>query len=117
MPNWNIVHGEGSEHERAFLTYLRVLGKDLPDPEREYEFASERRYRFDFAWPERMVAVEIDGGTRMVGGGRHGGDGDREKLNLAASKGWRVLRFSGDMLATDPAGCFDILRITLGDAR
>lgn len=80
----------------------------------EYRF-SERQFRFDFAWPidDVKVAVEIDGGNWMVvdgkAVGRHGKNRDYEKLNIAASLGWRVMRFSPDMLKKDPIGCVEIV--------
>lgn len=61
-------------------------------------------WRFDFAWPEQRIAVEIEGvcvrkdsagATQM--GGRHaniqGFKDDCEKYAWAAVMGWRVLRF------------------------
>lgn len=60
----------------------------------EYRFHPQRRWRFDLAWPAHRVAVEVDGGQWMAGGGRHNTDADREKLNAAAIAGWRVLRYS-----------------------
>jgi len=83
-----------SRLEETFATQVRALR--LEDPEREYRFASPRRWRFDFAWPDRMLAVEIDGGTYV--NGRHnraaGFQADCEKMNAAAMAGWRVLRFT-----------------------
>lgn len=74
----------------------------LPAWVEEHQFAVSigRRWRFDFAWPDRMLAVEIDGGA--FSGGRHTrGTGfveDCRKLNAATLMGWRVLRFtSGDL--------------------
>lgn len=73
----------------------------------EYPFDKEigRKHRFDWALPELRVAVEIDGGGWKPHGGRHGTDKDREKLNIAASMGWLVFRFSEVMLEADPVGC------------
>lgn len=71
--------------------------------EQEYRFHPERRWRFDFALPEKMIAIEIDGGNRLAvvsrGGravavGRHTADADYEKLCEAAILGWRILRFT-----------------------
>ena len=60
-------------------------------------------WRFDFAWPGYMVAVEVDGNAHHVmGGGRHMQDGDLTKLNNAAVLGWTVFRFSPGMLKEDP---------------
>lgn len=94
-----------SNLERTFLTRWRQLAPDAPEPEQEYLFALKamgRRWRFDFAWPDSLVAVEIDGGQWTPHGGRHNTDADREKLNAAAALGWRVMRFSGSMLRSDP---------------
>jgi hypothetical protein len=67
-----------------------------PLPVREYKFHPIRKWRFDLAWPERRVAVELDGGTWS--GGRHtrgsGYQKDCEKLNTAVRGGWRVLRYT-----------------------
>jgi very-short-patch-repair endonuclease len=60
----------------------------------EYRFDDERRWRFDFAWPEKRVALEVEGGAWV--GGRHnraaGFQADAEKYNAAAAAGWRVFR-------------------------
>lgn len=102
-----------SDLERIFEGYLALLGKDLPAGEREYRFHATRRWRFDWAWPDKRLAVEIDGGQWVRGGGRHNSDNDREKMNAAAVAGWRVLRFSGGMLKKDPIGCVGTLRRAL----
>ena len=71
---------------------------ELPQPQREFKFHLSRRWRFDFAYPEHLLAIEVDGGQWQSHGGRHSRDTDREKLNAAAVLGWRVLRYSGAML-------------------
>ena len=72
---------------------------------REYVFAPPRKWRFDFAWPQFQVAVEVEGGSFV--GGRHGrGPGfakDCEKYNTATVMGWRVLRVTPRMLADGTA--------------
>lgn len=103
-----------SHIERSMVYYLRVIGTGLPEAVREYRFHPVRRWRFDFAYPEYMVAVECDGGQWAPYGGRHARDTDREKLNAAASLGWRVLRFSGEMLTKDPQKCVEVIAQTLG---
>ena len=84
----------------------RILAAKLPAPVREYKFSESRRWKFDFAWPERMIAVEIEGGIWSAG--RHTrGIGfvlDCQKYNAAAIAGWRVLRYTTsnlDDLITD----------------
>ena len=74
----------------------------LPEPEPEYRFAPPRRWRFDWAWPEQMVAVEREGGVWTQG--RHcrprGYKADMVKYSEAAIRGWCVLRFATEDLAT-----------------
>lgn len=106
-----------------------------PEPVTQLKFAKDkedRNFRFDFAWPEARVAVEIDGGTTgrlvkchrcgetlrsrkangqpgkpmMVPMASHGSaeaiQRDCEKANLAAELGWAVLRFTRKDLDARP---------------
>jgi very-short-patch-repair endonuclease len=84
-----------ADRERWELLLLHQLrAARVPAPEREYRFHATRKWRFDFAWPEVRLAVEVDGGTWT--GGRHTrGKGYREdcvKMADALLAGWRVLR-------------------------
>ena len=77
--------------------------------EREYRFHESRRWRFDVAWPDVKVAVELDGGE-WVRGRHHRALGyakDAEKLNAACSLGWRVFRFTTSMLKADGQACVE----------
>lgn len=90
---------------------LRVHAPDLhAEMVREYKIVPERKFRADFAHPGSRVLIEVDGGQWAARGGRHNQDSDREKLNLAAVGGWRVLRFSSEMLASDPFGVIETIR-------
>jgi len=84
---------------------MHAKASRLPEPEREHRFAPPRRWRFDFAWPARMIAVEIEGGVWT--GGRHtrgtGFEADAEKYNTAALMGWKVFRFTGGMVKSGAA--------------
>jgi very-short-patch-repair endonuclease len=93
-----------------FLHYWRLIAQ-RPEPEREYRFDAciGRKHRFDFAFVAELVAVEVDGGTWAPHGGRHATDADREKGNLAASLGWRMLHFSPKQLKDDPAYCVELV--------
>ena len=46
---------------------LHIRANELPEPEREYRFAPPRRWRFDFAWPAAMLALEVEGGVWSTG--------------------------------------------------
>lgn len=68
----------------------------LPLPTLEHRFHGERKWRFDFAWLEKKIAVEVEGG--VYSGGRHvrgkGFEDDAIKYNQAQMLGWRVFRYS-----------------------
>lgn len=78
----------------------------LPEPVPEHRFHPTRKWRFDWAWPAHMLALEIDGGVWT--GGRHtrgkGYVGDMEKLNEAQLLGWTVLRITPDQVYTAMPG-------------
>lgn len=87
------------------LLELQIEQRALPVYEREHAFANSigRRWRFDFAWPQHKLAVEIEGlvvmriGGELVCKGRHasisGFKDDCEKYAWAVVFGWRVMRF------------------------
>lgn len=97
--------------ERIFPFVVAAAG--LPAPIAEYRFSTERRWRFDFAWPEFHVALEMEGGVWL--GGRHvRGSGflkDMEKYNAAVIAGWRVLRCTPSTLTV--AATMDMLGAVL----
>ena len=63
----------------------------------EYRFDPVRRWRLDFAFPDRRIGIEIEGGGWVQG--RHsrgdGLEGDCDKGNALTLAGWRLLRFTG----------------------
>lgn len=67
---------------------------------REYRFMPGRRYRFDFCWPEKMLAIELNGGIWT--GGRHtrgkGYESDCLKTLEAVLLGWRVIPATPSMV-------------------
>lgn len=84
--------------------------RNLPAFESQFYFAKSigRRWKFDVAFPEFKVAVEIEGlvvrriNGQLVAGGRHATvTGFREdciKYASAALLGWQVLRFEQGMV-------------------
>lgn len=86
----------------------------VPAPVLQHRFAAHlgRNYRFDFAWPEKLLAVEVDGGRWLV---RRGKDGvpipvgrhnhleDYRKRNLAARLGWRMMSFMPEQIRSGEA--------------
>lgn len=65
----------------------------FPDPATELLFHPKRKWRFDYAWEEQKLALEVHGGIHS--GGRHtrgrGFVEDRAKMNEATLLGWTVL--------------------------
>lgn len=114
-----------SKAEEMLALHLHITG--LPW-EREYRFAAMatggtgrgvrqrlrdaglRDWRFDFALPDRLIAVEVEGGAWLSergGKSRHtsgaGFAGDLRKYDAAARLGWYVYRCDPRMIRTGRA--------------
>jgi hypothetical protein len=94
-----------SKGEETFALQCRVYHFT---PVREYKFAEGigRKWAFDFAFPDEMVAIEIEGGT-SYGKSRHsrgiGFEGDCEKYNCATRLGWKIYRYTTEMVTRGDA--------------
>lgn len=85
----------------------------IPEPTTEYKFHQTRRWRLDFAWVEKKVAIEVNGGT-WISGRHNRGNGyinDMEKMNALQMLGWRVLQFTPQQLVSNTP--FEMLQILL----
>lgn len=92
-----------SRGEEAFWLHCRIHGLT---PEREYCFHLTRKWRFDFCFPTEKIGVEIEGVGRFTFGRHQQKDGytkDLEKYNAATLAGWRVLRYSTEMVESGTA--------------
>jgi very-short-patch-repair endonuclease len=104
-----------SQWEEALL--LQIRAAQLPLPLREQPVAAGLGYRFDFLFKEAgmaPLAIEVDGG-RWTGGRHQTGKGFGEdcfKLDLAALQGYRVLRFTAEMIESGQA--LEMIEIALG---
>ena len=100
---------------KARLVELGMTPRHQEHPDGEVLVVPGRRYRFDWAIPELLVAVEIDGGNymarwskkakRCVVIGRHTQTVDYEKRNLASAAGWVVFAFTTEMLQDNATAC------------
>lgn len=88
--------------ELLFLGSLKE--HDLPTPIREYPFARPRQYSADFAYPEQRIIIEVEGVQSHTSFYRF--QADCEKYNIAGLLGWRVFRFTGQMLKQGTRGVF-----------
>ena len=80
----------------------------------EHRFHPLRKWRFDWAWPDQMLALEIEGGV-WVGGRHTSGAGfvkDMEKYNAATLLGWRILRVTPSQMKNGEA--YDLIDQALG---
>lgn len=103
--------------ETAFERLWKMLGNGQ-EPTREYVFAADvgRRWRFDFAWPERLLAVELEGvfyGGQTRHQRRGGYEADIEKYNEATRRGWRVIRFTQTDLKERPVQTIELVKRVL----
>jgi very-short-patch-repair endonuclease len=83
----------------ALTAYCRQKG--YPMPVAEYQFHPTRLWRFDLSFPDRKIALEIDGGG-YVRGRHHRAAGhakDSAKANEAQLLGWVVLRCTPEQFA------------------
>lgn len=85
-------------NNKLFFSILKSLG--LPEPISEYKFHPKRRWRMDYAFVEKKISIEIDGGAWMSLHGKksrhfHGNGAilDMEKHSAAAELGWKILRY------------------------
>lgn len=102
-----------SEGEESFALQCRVERVFVI---REFAFHLERKWRFDFVIPgaDGKLAVEIEGR------GRHQSFGgfvkDCEKYNSATKLGWRILRYTPQMVKAGTA-IADVLEILKREPR
>ena len=92
----------GSKGEIALAGQLDARGIGF---ERELMLIPGRRFRFDFLLAEFALVIEVEGGTWS--GGRHttgaGFKSDCVKYNAALELGYRVLRYTTDMVTRGEA--------------
>lgn len=80
------------------LHIISVLEASGLEYESEYIFSQERKFRFDWAVPQLLVAIEYEGifseksGHTTLSGYKK----DVEKYNLATKLGWKILRYTAD---------------------
>jgi hypothetical protein len=86
----------------VFIQFCQKMG--LPAPTPELKFHPTRKWRFDYAWQDAKVFLEVEGGSWM--GGRHtspkGFARDMAKYNRASCLGWKRLSCTPQQLMTLP---------------
>jgi len=94
-----------SDLEEHLLWMIRAV--ELPEPVREYKFAAPvgRKFRADFCWIDEKIIAECEGGQWITG--RHqrgqGFEDDMIKYNTATLMGYRVFRFTKNLIENGTA--------------
>lgn len=98
------------------LLRFQIAALKLPNPVPEHRFHSTRKWRFDLAFMDAKLGVEVDGGGFV--NGRHsrgtGIEKDAEKFAAAMLLGWRVLRVTPKQVKSGQAVQW-IERLLTGD--
>jgi len=101
--------------ERRFLRLCLDAGLTRPVLQHPIELAPGGWHKVDFAWPERRLAVEVDGGavhTTHAAARR-----DRHLDRQIRDAGWRVERFMEDDVVDAPASVLAAVRTLLSTSR
>jgi len=61
MPAYKQVRKPRAASYNPVIVSAYYKSEGLPAPVFEYRFHPSRKWRFDIAWPERRVAVEVEG--------------------------------------------------------
>jgi very-short-patch-repair endonuclease len=97
------ARGDGAPLESVLeaKVWRLLTSSALPRPVRQrWVTTPGGRYRLDFAWPERKLALECDGWEHHGGTAAFGKD--RERLSELVSIGWRVLLITWRMSTQQP---------------
>jgi very-short-patch-repair endonuclease len=95
--------GAAALESRLEVKLARLLtASPLPAPVRQFWLDLHGdRYRVDFAWPDRKVALEADG--YETHGGRASFERDHRRLTALAAAGWRVLPVTWAQVTRSPS--------------
>lgn len=98
--------------EQQFLLLWRGFYPDVPLPVREHRFHPPRLFRFDFAFVDKKIAIEIEGGLYMARSGHTNIKGyvsNCDKNNLWTLDGWKVFRFTEKHLRECPKESLELV--------
>ena len=100
-----VEQGCESELEIWGATHVLPGPPTVPSPVQQHSvrLGGGRWVRLDAAYPEALVAVELDGAA--FHGSREARERDLRRDSALAALGWVVLRFSYARLMADPEGC------------
>lgn len=95
LPGSNI-----SKQLRELQLERQMIDAGITGYVKQYKFHPKRKFLADFAFPQIMLIVEVEGGVYT--GGRHvtgsGYTKDCEKYNEASILGYTIIRVTGEMV-------------------
>jgi len=86
--------------ESRFLQLIRSAGMPEPVPQYEVKLGNGSVARIDFAYPARLIAVELDGAAYHSG--ERAERRDRRRDHQLGSLGWRLVHFDWDEVTRTP---------------
>ena len=91
------------DYPALLAAQLRIAG--LPEPTFEFRFHPTRKWRYDCAFVEHKILLDVQGGIWMQGKHTRGAgyENDCRKLNAAILMGYRVLHYSPGMIESGEA--------------
>jgi hypothetical protein len=104
-----------SQLERRFLRVVQAAG--LPTPAQQVDVRDEQGFimRIDFAYPELLVAIEIDSVLHHMT--KAAFEADRSKRNRLARAGWLLLAFTSDRIRLHPVAMCEELAAAIRDRK
>ncbi|NDD98436.1 MAG: DUF559 domain-containing protein [Actinobacteria bacterium] len=104
-----------SELELRMLEAMRRAG--LPDPilQHSVRLSDGSSVRFDFAWPDLMLALEVDHSFWHSGSGESTKDKSRDRK--LAGLGWLTLRVTEDDMRNDLATIVREIALVINEGR
>jgi len=86
------------EFRQHFKTWLEI--ENIEGCVEEYQFCKTRKFRFDFAFPEKKIGIDLHGMTHF----RHEGQikKDAEKAIEAQVQGWKYFVFPSNYRYYEP---------------
>ena len=111
-------HPEMTNARNGFEAWaLRLLERaGAPRPRVNHRVRSGGRVRYlDLAWPDLMIAIELDG--RVPHSSRRVFDDDRARQNALVAEGWTVFRLTWTALERDPVSALAPALATIAAAQ
>lgn len=107
----DMADGAQSEAERLAVKILQEMGVTGWVTQHEITLPDGSRAVIDIAFPERLIAIEVDGRAFHTDAARF--ERDRRRQNMLVQYGWTVLRFTWTDVAERPRSVAERIRATL----